>query len=179
MLFLFSLLTKIWLLLKIPGLCEFPLPSGRPSLSPQISGQPGRVLKAWNPVLPLLSSLWHSEQHCITPSFLHGHRQVLPATHRYLLPRQNSSPLQFLMHLLIIKAKSDQYSLRGWSLGLLKVLCVWETFPLQSSDHCMQMSSLFSVKVRTLPAPLHSHLYFFSYDMWTSCTHLLCFRLFT
>lgn len=106
MLFLSSLLAKIQLLLKILGLCDFPLSCGRPSLPPQISGQPGRVLKTWYPVLSLLSSLWHSERHCITPSFLHCHTQALLATHRYVLPRQKSSSLQFLMHLLTLQTKN-------------------------------------------------------------------------
>lgn len=176
MLFLSSLLELlIQLLLKILGLCDFPLFCGRLSLPPQTSGETSRVLKTWYPVLLLLSSLWHSGRHCITPSFLHCHRQALPATHRCVLPRQNSSSLQFLMHLLIIQTKSDQYSLKGWSLGLLEVLCLWETFPPQSSDQHMQASSLFSVKVQTLPAPLHPHLYLFSYDMWVPLTHLFWF----
>lgn len=84
MLFLSSLLAKIQLLLKIPGLCDFPLSCGRTSLPAQISGQPGRALKTCYAVLPLLSSLWHSERCCTTPSFLHCHRQALPATHRCL-----------------------------------------------------------------------------------------------
>lgn len=173
MFFLSSLLAKIQLLLKILGLCDFPLSCSRSSLPPQISGQPSRLLKTWYPVLPLLNSLWHSERHCITPPFLDCHRQALPATHRYVFTRQNSSPLQFLMHLLIIQTKSDQYRLKSWSLRLLDALCMRERFPPHSSDHCMQVSSLFFGKVQTLSAPSHPHLYFSPVTLWVPLNHLL------
>lgn len=165
MLFLSSLLAKIQLLLKILGLCDFPLSCGRPILPPQISGQPGRVLKTWYPVLPLLSSV---TQRGIA---LHPPFCIANDTHRYVLPRQNSSPLQsgnrlqtdaiLLIHMFNNTDKKWPVQAERLVSGTPRsAVCVRNIFStIKWTLHGGVVP--ISVKVQTLPAPLHPHLYFF------------------
>lgn len=160
MLFLSLLLGKMQLLLKILGLHDFPLPCGRSQSA--------------------TSDLWaaqQSPQHLASSPAISGLSLALREALHYTL--LSALPLTGPpCHSQICFTQAEQFFFAIPNASVNNTDKTWPVQPeslvsgtprsavhvrntSQWSDHCMQVSSLFSVRVQTLPAPLHPHLYFF------------------